>query len=43
MVENKEARWPGDCVVPQMEGLEFDPTGGRVCPRIELLKYELGI
>lgn len=32
MVENKDARWPGDCVAPQMGGgVEFDPPGGCAC------------
>lgn len=35
-MENKAARWPGDCVVPQKEGLEFDPPGGWACCTIEL-------
>lgn len=41
MVENKDVRLPGDCVVPQMVGLEFDPPGGHACRSIELLKCKL--
>lgn len=41
MVENKDARLPGDCFVPQMAGLEFDPPDGRACRSIELLKCKL--